>query len=255
MSDNHTKPASYRPPVSIALTVAVFIGAQVAAATVFSLLVLLVSGPQGLTGAEAEARLQQNPWLYSAVIGLMAVFTVLGIRFVMNRIGMSFRDIGFGRFRGEHILYAFAGYGAALVLAGIALTVVKRLVAGIDLQQEQALGLPRTADGSDLVALFVALVIVPPLIEELIMRGFLFTNLRRHASFWVAAVMVSVLFGLMHITQATDALFWTGAISFFVLSMVLCWLREKTDSIWPCIGVHMLQNGIAFMALYVWKVA
>jgi membrane protease YdiL (CAAX protease family) len=36
--------------------------------------------------------------------------------------------------------------------------------------------------------------------------------------------------------------------------MVLAYLREKTGSLWPPIGLHALKNFVAFMALFVFKV-
>ena len=141
-----------------------------------------------------------------------------------------------------------------ILLNSCCAAVLSGLLTGVDFEQAQNLGISSSVSGSQLVPLFIVLVILPPLVEELLMRGFLFTNLRRRLPFGLSAVIVSVLFGLAHITQADTGLFWSGAISFFVLSMGLCWLREKTGSLWPGIGVHMLQNGIAFTLLYLVKV-
>jgi hypothetical protein len=155
----------------------------------------------------------------------------------------------------EHVGYAFLGYGAVLVLVTATLAIARNILPALDLDQKQDLGITGTTTGSALIPLFFALVILPPLVEEFVMRGFLFTNLRARLSFIWSAIVVSALFGLAHINQSEHGLFWSGAISFFVLSMVLCYLRERTKSLWPSIGVHMLQNGVAFIALYIWKIA
>jgi membrane protease YdiL (CAAX protease family) len=54
---------------------------------------------------------------------------------------------------------------------------------------------------------------------------------------------VSALFGLAHMQ-------WNVAIDVFVLSMVACYLRELTGSIWAGIILHCLKNLIAFIALF-----
>ena len=44
---------------------------------------------------------------------------------------------------------------------------------------------------------------------------------------------------------------WIGFIDTFILSLVLCYLRVKTGSLWAGITLHALKNGIAFVALFV----
>jgi membrane protease YdiL (CAAX protease family) len=41
-----------------------------------------------------------------------------------------------------------------------------------------------------------------------------------------------------------------AALDTFTLSLVLCYLRQKTDSLWPGIMLHALKNGLAFMSLF-----
>jgi membrane protease YdiL (CAAX protease family) len=33
--------------------------------------------------------------------------------------------------------------------------------------------------------------------------------------------------------------------------MVLCWLRERTKSLWPSILLHVTKNALAFVLLFV----
>ncbi len=246
---------SYAPLTAVIVTAVVFLGAQVVGATVFGLLLLLVPGYGSLDGAAVERKLLGEPWLYLALIALIDLIAVLAIKIAMKRTAMNWRDIGFGAFRLEHVGYALVGYAMSFVGSVIVLTALAVIFTGVNFDQEQNLGIATNISGLQLIPMFVALVVLPPLVEELMMRGFLYTNLRRRLSFEWSAVVVSVLFGLAHITQADDGLFVSGAASFFVLSLVLCWLREKTGSIWPSVGVQALQNGIAFMALYVWNIA
>jgi hypothetical protein len=245
----------YDPIASTLITVGAFFGTQIAGAAAFGIILLALPGYRGLNGEQINQKFTDNHWLYLLLKAIIEALTVWVIYAFMKRRSISRSDIGIGRFKVEHVGYAFLGYGAVLVLVTATLAIARNILPALDLDQKQDLGITGTTTGSALIPLFFALVILPPLVEEFVMRGFLFTNLRARLSFIWSAIVVSALFGLAHINQSEHGLFWSGAISFFVLSMVLCYLRERTKSLWPSIGVHMLQNGVAFIALYIWKIA
>ena len=85
-------------------------------------------------------------------------------------------------------------------------------------------------------------------------RGFLFTGLTQKMNVVLAAIVTSIIFAAAHLQWGSGApLLWAAAADTFTLSMVLVWLRHKTGSLWPGIGVHFIKNGIAFLALFVFK--
>src|SRR3989344_1552365 len=103
--------------------------------------------------------------------------------------------------------------------------------------------------GVDRLLAFVGLVILPPLAEEILIRGYLYSGLRRSLAFAPAALFTSLLFGLAHLELgAAAAPLWIAAINTFVLSLVLVYLREKAGSLWPPIMVHSLNNLVAFIS-------
>jgi len=123
----------------------------------------------------------------------------------------------------------------------------------IDAQQQQALGFSKSATGIGLVLAFVGLVILPPLAEETMFRGFLYGTFRRHKLPvpW-SIVLTSVLFGGLHLFGSEDGgLLWIAFLDTFVLSVVLCYVREKTGSIWASIAIHALKNGFVFVNLFI----
>lgn len=248
-------PQYYRPLTAVILTIVAFFGSQVVGALVFGTVLLLLPGFQGLSGAEIEAKITANHWLFLTFMGLLEGMAVAVIWMAIKRRTISLAHLGLGAFRWSYIWKAVLGYGAVLGLNVVVFSGISMVFPHIDLSQKQDLGVDVAATGGALIPIFIALVLLPPIVEEFVMRGFLFTNLRGRLSFMWSAVVVSLLFGLAHITQTAEGLFWSGAVSFFVLSMVLCYLREKTGSLWASIGVHMLQNGLAFAFLYIWKVA
>lgn len=122
--------------------------------------------------------------------------------------------------------------------------IIIALVPGFDSEQAQDIGFENLTSPAELLMAFAALVVIAPLAEELIFRGYLYSHVRHNLSFWAASIFVSVLFGLMHGQ-------WNVGIDTFVLSLVLCYLRERTGSIWAGVLLHALKNGIAFTLLFV----
>lgn len=147
---------------------------------------------------------------------------------------LTWGDIGLG-------VVAFIPY---IVGAAVLLYFMQKLVPGFDVGQVQETGFD-TGVTSQLnrVMAFLALVVIGPVIEELLFRGYLYSKLRRYGVI-VATIVVSVVFALLHGQ-------WNIAVDVFVLSFVLCVLRELTGNIWAGIVLHMLKNGIAYYMLFI----
>jgi membrane protease YdiL (CAAX protease family) len=88
-----------------------------------------------------------------------------------------------------------------------------------------------------------------PMAEEFFFRGFLFGVLRqmrvtvagRNIGTWLAAIIVGILFGLAHAGSAlSEYLIPLGFLGF-----VLCLLRWRTKSLYPCMALHSLNNSLA----------
>ncbi|MGI9027387.1 MAG: CPBP family intramembrane glutamic endopeptidase, partial [Candidatus Saccharimonadales bacterium] len=178
------------------------------------------------------------------------------IYWFVRRRNITLREIGLGRGpKGSDFGYAllcFVGYFIALA---IAFTAVEKFLPSINLEQEQQLGFESASGTVSLVMIFVSLVVLPPIVEEIMIRGFLYSGLRRKLTKITAALVASVLFGVAHLQFASGApLLYVAAIDTFVLSMVLVALREKTGSLWSGMIVHAMKNGLAFLALFVLNV-
>jgi CAAX protease family protein len=100
-----------------------------------------------------------------------------------------------------------------------------------------------------LAAAGVFVCVIAPVAEEFFFRGFLFGALRRwrvmiggrDIGTWVAAVIVGILFGLAHTGSASSRYL----IPLGFLGFVLCLVRWKTRSLYPCIALHSINNGLA----------
>lgn len=85
------------------------------------------------------------------------------------------------------------------------------------------------------VLLFLAVVIIGPIAEEILFRGILFTRWSRVYGPARAAFYSSLLFGVLH----------ANAIGLFFAGWVLCMVYMYTRSLWIPIAIHILNNFLA----------
>lgn len=243
-----TPPKLWNPFIAVIVTVAMFFTAQVIAAIVVAIYPLA----KGFSGPETSS------WLETNVIGQFAaglVYYSLIIFWVIRlfkRLGFNLSDLGLVKPKVINIVQAFAGY-AVYFLALIAGTlVIQNIFTSLDFDQKQELSFSPSTTGPALVFVFVGLVLLPAIAEEILCRGFLYNGLRTKLKPIISTIIVSVLFAAAHLQWGSSApLLWAAALDTFVLSLVLCFLREKTGSLWPPIILHALKNGVAFFVLFV----
>ena len=143
------------------------------------------------------------------------------------------------------------GYVVYLLLAG-GLVALFSLFPWFNAGETQSIGFSYYVTGVDRLIAFLTLVVIAPIAEEVIFRGWLYGQMRERlakqysnrVSMIVSIFLVSVLFGIVHGQ-------WNVGVNVFALSIVLCGLREITGSIHAGILLHMLKNGIAFFLLFV----
>jgi membrane protease YdiL (CAAX protease family) len=92
--------------------------------------------------------------------------------------------------------------------------------------------------------LFSVLVVVPVL-EELLFRGFLQGALRPFFSRFWTVVICSAIFALFHFSLSQGANNATIVISLFILALFLGFLRERQGNLWAPIALHMTFNTIS----------
>jgi membrane protease YdiL (CAAX protease family) len=100
-----------------------------------------------------------------------------------------------------------------------------------------------------LVGAAVFVCLIAPVAEEFFFRGFIFGVLRRlrivvagrDLGVWVAAILTGILFGLAHTGSASSRYL----IPLGLLGFVLCLVRWRTGSLYPCIALHSFNNSLA----------
>jgi membrane protease YdiL (CAAX protease family) len=140
---------------------------------------------------------------------------------------------------GKAVLAFVVYFGLTIIVAAVI-----SAIPGYDADQSQDVGYRDMTTVLQYVAAFVGLVVLPPVAEELLFRGYLFGQLRRKYGFVLSALVTSAMFGLVHLQ-------WNVGIDVFTLSLVLCYLRENTGSIWAGMIVHGMKNGLAYFVLFI----
>lgn len=178
-------------------------------------------------------------FVYAAAFEALVIGTII---IFVRAYGLRLKDIGLSNFKWGQLGLVAIGFGVYF-LASIAISTVFSFFVDYDINQAQDVGFSNPS-GIEVVMVFLVLVVLAPLAEELLFRGFIFQGLRRRLSFWATTIIVSILFAVVHgqINVALDV---------FALSLVLCWLREKTNSLWPAVILHSAKNGIAFVLLFI----
>lgn len=92
-----------------------------------------------------------------------------------------------------------------------------------------------TADHITLIALF-HVGLVPSICEEILFRGYAQRLMEKSWGIWAAIIVGGLLFGLFHIRL-------TQLIPLTLIGMLLAWLVWRSDSIYPAITGHFVNNG------------
>lgn len=148
----------------------------------------------------------------------------------------TFTDIGL----------AIVGLVVYFIYAAILSAIFAAIFPWFDANQTQNTGFNNMLFGPEAYIALTILVLVAPIAEEIIFRGFLYGKLRSVLSTKakvVAILLTSLVFGFMHGQ-------WNVAINVFAMSMVLCFMREITGTIYAGVILHIIKNAIAFYLIY-----
>ncbi len=250
-SPNQKQPYGLWP--TLLATIAIFFASQF-------LVLLVLSVHAGLRGWTAE---QATSWSTNSVYAQFwtvlliesTVMVFLGI--LLKKRHSTFKAIGFVRLKFRDAGYALGGFAVYFPLLLATTQLLTQLLPSLNVNQKQNIGFSTTISGFPLLLVFISLVILPPLVEEALFRGFLYGGLRSKLKIVPAALVTSLLFALPH-TLGNDSgasLLWIAGVDTFILSLVLVFVREKTGSLWPGIFLHMLKNGLAFMSLFIFHIS
>ena len=78
--------------------------------------------------------------------------------------------------------------------------------------------------------------------EEVLFRGILLESVRSKYSSGRAIVVSALMFGVIHIIPQQ-------VVNAFVIGLILGYIYVRTDSLWPVIIIHALNNAMAYVVM------
>lgn len=112
---------------------------------------------------------------------------------------------------------------------------------GVDTVQDSVKLLKQSQDPWVVGLMALAAVVVAPVCEEIVFRGFCHGVLKRFCGLWPAALASSLVFGCVHGHLA-------AALPLACFGLLLVLLYEKTGSLWAPVAAHFLFNTAAVVA-------
>ncbi len=100
--------------------------------------------------------------------------------------------------------------------------------------------------------LLVAAAVIAPFVEELFFRGFLFGVYRRKQPVWLAYLVSSVLFTILHLEPNRMNVSQMAGLSagIFLLALLLAWVYQRTGSLYPGMIAHAINNATGLILFY-----
>lgn len=237
----HPLPLKRRILFAIGLPAWVFLGFMLAQALILGAIV----GLQAL-GVSFDSI---NATIFNAaggaIIYTLSIVLVIGVPWWIKRRPTTKEELGIQRWPSwMDLLWTPVGMIVYLILTAIVSTIAAQLLTFVDYTQAQETGFAQITTQTEYIIAFMSLVVIAPIAEEVLFRGYLFGKLRKYTPLWGAILITSVLFAIVHFQ-------WNVGIDVFALSIVLCLLRVFTKSLWTPILLHMLKNGIAYYFLFI----
>jgi len=180
----------------------------------------------------------------SGVIYLLSIGIVIGVPWIVKKYKTSRDDLGLREWPAWIDLLIAPGAFIAYVLLSYIFTTLAMHLPFYNAEQVQDTGFTQLTQGYEYLLAFVTLVVIAPIAEEILFRGYLLGKLRKHVSLWVSILITSLLFAVVHFQ-------FNVGVDVFALSIVLCLLRVWTGRLAPAILLHMIKNGIAFYFLFI----
>ena len=148
---------------------------------------------------------------------------------------------------GKIIITSLIGLLVIYICAGVANIIITPLLENnlgkLELQAPVKMILEaKQNDPSKLVFLGILAVIIAPLCEEFVFRGYIYGTLKRFSCRFFSATISALFFAVVHTSL------WS-LFPLFIVGFFLAMIYEISDSLWAPILTHALFNGITFFAL------
>lgn len=238
----------WKPWLGVLFIIVLYYAAQIAA----GILISIYPGLQHWSHSHAFDWLNNSVGAQFVFILLAEVLSIGGIYLFLKHYRLGFASIGLKKPRWKDLGNGLLAVPVYFVLYLVIVGLVSHFVPSLDINQEQQIGFNNVSGALPLMLTFISLVILPPIAEEIMVRGFLYSTLKKALPTIAAVIITSLLFAGAHLPEGgPSGPLYIAALDTFILSLVLIYLREKTGSLWASITLHAVKNGVAFLALFV----
>jgi hypothetical protein len=158
--------------------------------------------------------------------------------FTVRKYNVGWRALGVQGFSAEIL-----GIGLGLMILSMGLNLVSSLVLSQFNLQAQMDFVALFQELSSPWLLLVGGIVVAPVVEELVFRGFVFAGLRERYGWWKAGLISAGIFAVIHLQPL-------AVIQILVLGMIFAYLYHRSGSIWPAVIMHVLTNAVGLGVAY-----
>jgi uncharacterized protein len=172
----------------------------------------------------------------TSIAGILGAFVVVGLVVLFIRLRKGMPILGYLGLKGISLKTALVSLGVALAL--IAITDGLSYVLGRPIYPQSNVDIYRTSVWP--VLLWIVIIIIGPISEEIVFRGFLFEGFRKsHMGIVLTIILTSLAWTLLHLGGDYD-LYYLSSI--FVSGLLMGFMRVKTRSIWSPLLMHSFAN-------------
>ncbi len=207
------------------------VGIYLLATVATSIVVSIVAAISGGVGSLAE-RMSSGP------MSLLSYALSMGLTIVGVLIYKKLR-----RGEGRAFRLSLRGFNPMLILWGFVLVLITGIVIEpvLNLFPESFLKLVNQMGAKGGWSILM-LVILAPVMEEVLFRGILLEAVRSKYSSGRAIVVSALMFGVIHFIPQQ-------VVNAFVIGLILGYIYVRTDSLWPVIIIHALNNAMAYVIM------
>jgi membrane protease YdiL (CAAX protease family) len=217
----------------------------VASIPISLLAVVAIGVPLALVGLEVDRPIGQ----LASVIAQALIYAGLIRLLVVDTGALSWAEMGVRRMDGRAVGELVSG--VMLALPVIVLTIPVAAILSVVFPVTPVSPLPPTGEAAGFAIQLAAGVIVAPIGEELLFRGFATTAWARSFGARRAVIQGGVFFALVHVLTITGntageaaALAVVAFASRLPVALALGWLFLRRGTIWAPIGLHAAFNGL-----------
>lgn len=176
-------------------------------------------------------------------IGMVAAVGLLYL--LLRRNGLNWRAVGL---KGSLSLLAIGYVALAVLVAFFLYPVLEGVLGAVGLSMHWRT--PRASpihltSAFDIVLTLLAAVLIAPVTEEIIFRGYILTAfVERKCNSILAVLLSAMIFASIHIYFGPGML-----VYIFLWSWIPAFLYLKFDTLYPAVLFHLLNNAIAYVIL------